>query len=67
MKLTVNDLKYEFSNAQPDINDKTIFYLIKYLSEEINDFFIKEYDISYYITLYNREEKKIKKQKEKKK
>ena len=58
LKLTDNDLNYEFSKAQPDINDKSIYELIKYLSKEINDFFIKEYDISYDITLYNNNEKK---------
>ena len=58
LKLTDNDLNYEFSKSQPDINDKTICDLIKYLSKEINDFFIKEYDISYDITIYNNNEKK---------
>ena len=66
LKLTDNDLNFEFSKSQPDINDKTILDLIKYLSKEINDFFIKEYDISYDITLYNNNEKKYKNKKRRK-
>lgn len=58
LKSTDNDLNYEFSKSQPDISDKTIYDLIKYLSKEIYDFFIKEYDISYDITIYNNNEKK---------
>ena len=42
--------KYEFSNVKPDINDKIIFELIKYLSKEINHFFNKRI---WYIKLYN--------------
>jgi len=65
LKLTDNNLNYELSKFKPEINDKTIIYLIKYLSKEINDFHIKEYDISYYTTLKNIKEKRNLKQKKK--
>ena len=61
LKLTFNDHKYEFLKEQPDIKDKTIFNLIKYLAKEVNNFILKKYDISYDINLYIKEEKRTKK------
>ena len=61
LKINDNDLSYEFSKAQPEIKDKTINELVKYLAKEVNNFIVKEYDISYDINLYIKEKKTTKK------